>query len=346
MQDLNSRAFWLLLSAIDLGWRNKSDLNYLKENRKALDRTIAVARANGLYFPFVKELIRIGGRLSSQEELRWTSELQSRSEFQSTIALLNEISRRTGIEYILIKNSSVIENVPRDVDILVREQDFGQFIELLTRHGLKLVSKNIAEISLRKPGLMRIDIYARIHYLGRDFLDERLLWESRANSSTHGIVHPSLAPEAAYLLHSIHGLLGHGGITLLDFLELNGLESRIQDPALCREKAAAFGWGEMFDLWTDKIHSLQKRVYEEHLPVSFPLRLGRHFILKCVSSLDGHSMKRRERLVLGLSLFWDDLIHFSESSGLATILRRSELATGVTNSLGHRVRAMRGDRKA
>ncbi|MEE9288933.1 MAG: nucleotidyltransferase family protein [Bacteroidota bacterium] len=316
------------------------------EDRQALDATIALAKANGLYFPFMKWLIGLVGRVPPQEEKQWASELQSMSEFRNTIGILNAISDRAGIDYIIIKNSSIIEHVPRDVDILVRERDRDQFLELLMAYGQKLIYNDRSEILLAKSGLMKIDVYTRIHYLGRDFLDERFLWESRVNSSTHGMTHPGLSPETAYLLNLIHGLLGHGGITLLDFLDLSGLEKRIPNLAMCRAQAVASGWAKVFDLWTSRLQTLQRRIYEQRLCVKFPIRHGRRFILKCVSALGGHPSRRRERLVLGLSLFWDDLVFLSENSGVASILRRSEVATGVANSIGHRLRSLRGDRKS
>lgn len=338
-----NRALWLLLSAVDSGRQGKEDLGVLMEDSQALDATIALAKANGLYFPFMKWLIGLVGRVPPQEEKQWASELQSMSEFRDTIGILNAISDRAGIDYIIIKNSSIIEHVPRDVDILVRDQDREKLLDLLRAYGLKLVHHDKSETSLAMSGLLSVDVYTRIHYIGMDFLNEKVLWKSRMDSSTHGMHHPGLTPETAYLLNSIHGLLGHGRLTLLDFLDLIGLEKHISNPAVCRAQAVAFGWDRVFDFLTDRLKALQSRMYEQRRPVRFPHRYSKRFILRCISALDGHSPRWREKSALRLSLFWDDLVLYSENSRVGGVMKRSTIATWITNSIGHRLRSLRGD---
>ncbi len=347
MRDLNSRAFWLLLSALDSELHNEKELEQnLEENAEALDAAITLAKPNGLYFPFMKWLIRKRIKVPSKEDKSWASELQSMSEFKNTIGVLNEILQNAGLEYILIKNGNIIEHVPRDVDILVHEQDRDQLIDLFRANGLKLLYNGWSETSLVKAGLMRIDIYTRIHYIGMNFLDENYLWESCKINSEHGMTYPSLTLEADYLLNSIHGLLGHQGITLLDFLNLSSLERRLSNLVGCRNQAVISGWGNVFDLWTDRLQMLRSKIYEQHLPIKFPLKHDRRFILRCVSALDRRTLRRRERLVFGLSLLWGDLVFLSENSRIANTLRQYRIATKVMNSIGHRLMSIRGDMKS
>lgn len=343
---MKTQAFSVLLASVDPDMVEMEDhLPVLKKNGEVLKAAIALARANALYFPFMNRLIRSGVGLPPREREPWARELEAALEFKRTIEVLNEVSRNSGIPYTLIKNGGIIEHVPRDVDILVRPDDRNQFIELLAEHGLNLIHDARSETTLARSGLMKIDVYARIHYLGRDFLGENFLWDSRLKASTHGISHPALNPEASYTLDLIHGLMGHGGITLLDFLDLRGLRRQMKNPGACRAEALAFGWQGAFDLCTAELDTLARIAYEDRAAIDFPFRYGRQFIMRCVNSLDGDSLTPHQRLALDLSLLWDEVVDFSETSGLATILRRSETVFRIANSLGHQLRSMRGDWK-
>ena len=343
---MNAEAFRLLLAAAGAVSAKGSDVPRLPRDARALAVALRLAEANGLYYCLLRFLTRSGIAVPSSESARWATVLKTRERFLQTITFLNDVAERFGIDYIIIKNCSTVDHVPRDVDVLVREDERSRFMQALRESGLDIVHDDLAETSLQGNGLLRIDVYARIRYLGRDFLDGRFLWESQRAATTYGIDHPGLGPEAAYLLNSVHRLFGYGSITLLDFLDLMNLEARLDKPSWCRSQAQACGWARTYDMLTAHFQELGDRLRNESKALAFPHRFGTSFVLRCVSNLDALSLGARERAAFGISLLWDDLIFLFETSGLAEGLRRSPMSARLGNAMGHRLRSARGDRKS
>src|SRR5437879_10531812 len=185
---------------------------------------------HGLYCAFLKTSLACGHRLPAHERARWEAQYHGIVGLQASLDALADTSQSVGIEFLVIKNIQTIEHVPRDLDIFVRDSDRGAFLERLRSEGFEFVYNDGSEISLARPGSMRVDVYSRIHYLGRDFLDEAYLFRSRAAIRLHQREVTGLEPEAASLLNSAHAMFGHGAITLLDFLEFRRLNGRETPP--------------------------------------------------------------------------------------------------------------------
>lgn len=305
-----------------------------------------LADRNGLYYPFLTAWIARGGRVPHGQEARWREEQRNRDRLQATLVTLNRASARSRVEYAVIKGASILDPVYRDVDVLVRDEEREPFLAALGEEGFVTVSEDEAEFSLAAPERLRVDLYSRIHYLGRDFLPVGELFTSLERMRSQGIEHPCLSPESSFLMNSIHGLLGHSAVSLMDFLDLVALRRQIGDLSRVRARAARAGWGVMFDRWLDHLGDLERRVYQEHRAVTFPARHGHRFILDCVDSLDGRPLSARELRVLGLTLLWDDLIYYTEDAGLDRPLKESRLASRLGNVVGHQLRILRGDSKS
>lgn len=339
---MNPDAFALLLSTVDPAYAEQT----VPAADDALLREVCdLARANGLYFAFVRRLEASDIDLPPGEGSRWAEELRAHKRYRRTLELLRAASEHSRIEYAVIKNVWTIEHVPRDVDVFVPESDVAGFLKALGGQGFEILFDDGAEISTASPGSLRVDIYPRVHYLGRDFLSGAFLAVARTTESFSAIRIPTIRADAAFALNSIHSIFGHGAITLLDFLDLRALAIRSEDGHAARAHAETFGWARTFDLWTERLERLRETVYEKGFAPTFPLRHGRAFIRRAVALLDGEPLALRERIALRASLLWDDLLFASEGSGLNDGLRRSPLASGVANAAGHRLRTMRGDRK-
>lgn len=312
---------------------------------KVVEEALRIARANGLYYTFVGRWTRAGGSLPDAAKTRWSAELHSIETFRSSLDALEDVAGSSGLEYIMIKSAQTLEHVPRDIDIFVREADRAAFLESLKSRGFGFVYNDGGEISLARPGAMRVDVYSRIHYLGRDFLDEAFLFRSRMETPVHDRKVPGLLPEAAFLLNSVHGIFGHGAITLLDLLDLRNLRMLAEGERF-RDRAEKFGWARVYDLWSARLASLEAQMYSRHVPVPFPQRLESRFVINAVASLNGHDLGLRGQMLLRLSLLWDRALFVSEAHGFQNALGRSALARAIANSAGHRIRFMRGDRKS
>ncbi len=341
---MSSHAFWLLLATVDQSPVSVDADPARVESRTASD-TAVLADRNGLYYPFLQAWLARGGTVPAGQAHRWKQELENRERLRSTLQTLNRAAGQSQVSYAVIKNASVLDPVPRDVDVLVRDEDRDAFLGALGDEGLATVSQDAAEYSLLGPGLLRVDVYSRIHYLGRDFIPVADLFASVRTVETHGIEHPTLSSESSLLMNSVHGLLGHSAVSLMDFLDLVALRRTIGDLTGVRARAERSGWDAAFDRWVGHIEGLRERIYEEHRVVPFPARHGHRLILDCVGSLQGQELTRRELRILNLTLLWDDVVYYAEEAGFDVALKRSRLAARFGNVVGHRLRILRGDSK-
>ena len=340
---MNPEGFRFLLSALASDRGPRADPTG-RGNAQVVAEAIRIARANGLYYPFVARLVESNGGVTATEAETWAAEQTLRACFLETIRFLNEVSADNGLDYLVIKDCPTIEHVPRDVDILVRGEDRDAFVHSLQEHGLELEYSSPAETSLRGAGRLRVDVYSEIRYLGTEFVSVGFLWHSRRILPTHGIPHPGLAPEATHLLNLIHAFLGRGSLSLLELLDFQGLEPLMTDPRAPRAEAEARGWGRVYDLLIADLARLRAGIFDEHRVMQFPHRYGRGFVLDCVSELDVPP-RTREAIALRATLLWDDVLFRLEDSGIADRIRKSAVAVRLGNSVGHRLRSMRGDRK-
>lgn len=342
---MNAEAFWLLLRTVADDPHGLGSAPSGRDKPRTVRVAFETARPNGLFYAMASRWTAQGRALPREADAPWREAMQQREAFRRTVEDLNRAASVSRREYCMIKDYRAVENVPRDVDVLVREADQPAFLAALQSDGFRFASRDEAEVSLSKPGGLRVDVYGKIHYLRRDFLDPEYLFSMRRDCISHGVAHPGLAPEAAYLLNSAHGLFGHAELTLLDFLDFRKLRAEIRDAAAVKGVASHRGWGRVLERWEGHLLDLERRVYEQREPVRFPLRNGRRFLLDCVGQLDGAPLARQDRRALSLSLVWDQLIFVAETAGLAKLLRRSALASLASNTAGHRLRLLRGDRK-
>jgi hypothetical protein len=345
MKPLHARAFWLLLSAVTEVSPDGNRTDPSPMDGRTLAAAISLAKENGLYYPLMSHLLKAGLEMPPREEARWRRELDDLARFRNTLHALNGVSSAANVEYTVIKDCQNVAQIPRDVDVYVTEDQREAFIDALLSQGFHMAYNDDAETSLVMDNLLRVDLYSRIHYLGRDFVSDSFLRDSRTTTSTLGVSHPGLRPEAALLLNSAHGLFGHAALTLADFLDLRTLQREISDLDVCRTWASASGWGTTFALWIAYLQHLESRTFRARDPVRFPCRHGRRLVMQCISALDGPRLRSRERLLLEASLIWDGVVSYAEQSGLDNAVRRSGIAVHAANIAGHWIKASRGDRK-
>lgn len=322
---------------------NNDELKRLLVERRLQRATLALADANGLYYAAALRIMQLGVQLVDTE--RWDAELRNIQEIRNAISTLNTVATEHDIQYILIKEYRVVPNVARDVDIFIHEHDRKRLTEALGTCGFAILHDNPAETSLHARGSRRIDAYARIRYLGKDFIQQDLLWDFRVIHSTHGVAHPGLSPTLTLLLNSIHGLLGHPYLTLLDYLDFLELIENLGNVDDCRDLANKAGWQGLFDEWLQKLGRLREGMAKDGYSAGFPARNGALFTLRCVSQINDMKSGSRLKLTVLLNSIWDDFIYLAEKSGMARVIKSSAAASGVANQVGHHLREMRGDAK-
>jgi len=336
--------FSALLSVVDPDYNKSFEVEELTRENRLLKATARLAKRNGLYYWFIQRLIESGVALPAGQDGPWQQEKERLAEFKRTVMLINSLSRDYGIDYILIKGCDTVPNVPRDVDILVRVEDSERIYRALADYGAKCFYSGPVEASFLIAGCIKLDIYCGISYLGMDFVDGTLLWNSRVEKEIFGISYCGLNQEADFLSFLPHTLFGHRSMTLLDFLHLKHLRKEIKDIELCREYAYRQGWGAAFDSSLTLLSSLATRIYEKRKTVSFPYLFKRDFMLKCASALDKVELGTRQKLFfsisLGLDWFSDKLMKSPFYESLASF----GVGRKAYNLLNYFVRSMRGDR--
>jgi len=335
----------VVLSVVDSKYPKDISVGEISKDDKLLKSAAKLAERNGLYYYFILRLkeLNIDLTLLDNEEERWNEEEQKLAAFKKTLSFLNNMQSRYGMDYILIKACTKIPHIPRDVDILVRNEDKDRIYNLLKREGMKVVYSNPVETAFVKEGYTKLDVYSGIQYIGMNFIDSEFLWNSKIEDEMFEIKYPSLSDEANFLLLLVHSIFGHRSMTLLDFLHMKTLMSNI-DKEICRGHASKKGWGAVFDMGLEKLDYLYKRIYKNGETVSFPYLFDRKFMLKCVASIDGLDMKRSEKLFFHISLGLDRLAYGLAKSPFYNYLLAFYIGRKIFNSLGYFIRNRRGDR--
>jgi len=332
----------VVLSVADPEYSNDIPVKEIVKNRDLLKAAIKLAEKNGLYYYFIFRLRELNLDLSFLDKYPWDRELQKLSALKKTLTFLNDIRKHDGIDYIVIKACTNIPHVPRDVDILVRIEDREKIYDIFRRNGMEVLYSNSVETAFGKEGYMKLDIYSRIQYIGMNFIDSEFLWDSKVEDRMFGMKYPSLNDEANFLLLLVHSIFGHRSMSLLDFLHIKTLMSNI-DKRVCRDYAYGVGWGAVFDMSLEKLESIYKTIYKDG-GVSFPYLFDRKFMLKCVASMDGLKMKRREKVFFSVSLGLDRFSYELARSRFYNYLLAFNTGRRIFNSLGYFVRNRRGDR--
>ena len=331
----------VVLSVVDPEYPNDIQVEEIAKDKGLLKSAIKLAERNGLYYYFIYKPKELGVDLPFEKD-RWTKENQRLSEFKETISLLNTVSNDYGIDYIIIKACNAIPHIPRDVDIFVRNEDRTRIIEALEDKGMECIDLDVTETVLRKEGYIDVELYSRICYLGIDFIDESLFWESNIKDMMFGIEYSSLNKEANFLLMLIHRLLGHRSMSLLDFLHMNSLKDDIDIDA-CRKYARENGWESVFDLVVNKLNALYEKIYKEGEIVPFPYLFDRKFMLECVSNINGLKMGRHNKIIFSISLIQDGILHELQNSLLYNLLKYFKPTRTVIGFFIRLVKKMRGD---
>jgi hypothetical protein len=334
----------LVLSVVDPGYKHGISATELSRDLPLLERTIKYAEMNGLYYPFLSNIFEFDPTISQLDGKRWERELNDLEGLKNTISFLGDLHDREGLDYIIIKACTTIPHVPRDVDIFIHDNQKDKIRAIFDRSNMKVLYSNNVETSFERQGYMKLDIYAKIQYISKEFIDENYLWRSREVGNLFGIDCTILNNEANFLLLFIHSLFGHRCITLLDFLNMNNIIRNIETLDVCRTYSSIHGWGPVFDMGLERLNHLQKLIYDDGMQIPFPYLFDKRFMLRCIASMDDLQLSEKEMFYLNLSLNMDWFSYELRKSPLYDYLKRSNTGRKIFNSLGYLIRSRRGDR--
>jgi len=332
-----------ILDFIDESQNNRSEFVPILSNSRFQETLLNYADINGLYYAVAQTIKQLGIPLLKPE--RFSLELKQIAEIKTTIEILNSISSEYGVKYILIKDINNVQNVARDVDILIHKADWDIMKNALFERGFTIIHDNPAEISFEARGCRRVDIYNGISYFHKDFIRSNRLWGSIEIHTTHGVSHPGLSCSLSLLVNSIHGIFGHPYLSLLDYISfLRSISDKtIVDNSI--KIANELGWSRLFERWIERIQVFNDRIEKQGRFLRFPVRNGISFTLDCVTMIEDIDFASRAKFAMAINLIWDDLLFVANKSGIGPRFKSSMILPIMTNRLGHSLRLLRGDSK-
>jgi len=328
-----------LLSVINPGSPDHKEL----AKTDNLAASIKLARINGLYYLFLCRLKELDIDIPSSEEKKWSQELDNLAKYKKTIELIDRLSTKYGIDYILIKDCNTVPHIPRDIDTFVRSEDRTRFINALEDIGMRCTQSGIAETSLTGEYL-KTDIYTDICYMGVDFLDKSILWNSRVENRMFGMRYIGLNNESNFILLLIHSLFGHRSMSLLDFLHLTNIYDKT-DINFCRDYAISMGWGRTFDTALTKFNEVRRDLNESKF-VYFPYLFNKDLLLDCLSGVEGFDNSLINKFFVNVTFVQDRLIYELKDSKINNVIKSSGPLRNVINSVTASIKSRRGDRKS
>jgi len=314
------------------------------ERKRTYTEILKLAEKNGLKFHILKTLKNLDLPPGVTEIHGHDNEFKRKQLFKSTIQFLNRISKDNCIDYALIKSFDTIEHTPNDIDIFVLPEQRSNLIFALKQNGMSCQQSSIAETKLEGK-YMNIDIYTEVCYLNFNFLEGQDLWEARIKKSFLGEKYFGLNPDADYLLLLPHSLFGHRRMTLLDFLHLKNLQTKI-DLEKCRDYAKQQGWGYIFDAMTDLLNSMYEDIYLNRKVKMFPFYYPKAFIWDNIKHLQNDEIENKKRLYFELSYLLEEVMYKCEDTFIYRSIKSFGPAQKIFNSACSLAKKERGDRKS
>ena len=172
--------------------------------------------------------------------------------FTHELAKMSVRLEETGLRWMLIKTVRGFAREIRDLDILIFDDEFRRFQEILAPLGYKksgeLSGFKMEVKSYRMlDGLTRVpvtmDVHSRIGYEGLTFIDEDEVWKSRRVWNCNGspVAIPSMEHQLVTTI--LNSFFGDGGLRLSDIFELDALIKEGVNTSRVFEIARKYGWG-------------------------------------------------------------------------------------------------------
>jgi len=333
----------VVLSVVDPEYPNQVNLEEIMGKKDLLKFAIKLAERNGLYYYFINKLREQNVDILLEEK-HWNEKERRLSDLKETIALLNEVSKEQGINYILIKDCNTVPHIPRDVDIFIRAEEKEDMIKALDKYGMRCEHSGSIETTLLGEAYLPIDLYTKIVYFGNEFLDEGFLFNSIEEKEMFGIRYPGLNNEAEFMLTLLHSLFGHRCLTLLDFLHLKQIKNSKLDIKLCKNYARTAKWENVFLLALEEFNLIHKEIYMGNRKITFPYLFNIKFVMKCVQQINRISLSQSDKFRIYFSLFLDGAKLKLEGSMFYNMVRGCTPLRKALLSVGYRSRSMRGDK--
>ena len=133
--------------------------------------------------------IELGNRQDSETVRVIDQADRYQRRYAKTLKLLDEVCKEKGYEYLLYKTYKFIpEMVDGDIDIIVREKDFQNFLNTFQTLGFECEEDEPGKGKCEKVGFSVIEPHTNISWRGGSHVSESFIWEKPIDVKVDGLV--------------------------------------------------------------------------------------------------------------------------------------------------------------
>jgi hypothetical protein len=186
--------------------------------------------------------------------------------------------------------------IGNDIDVLVKKGDLAGLHDALLAAGygdVVLFPRHEHCIMVKKPGQINLHIQSRVHWCGKQFLDEAVIWDNPRMVTFAGQELETSNATADFLIHLAHINFEHPFFRLSELLYLFSLVPAV-DFNLAWEQVGRYRWQRTFRRTVNMMNNIHMALYGEpvtdqvpctdmHLTqLSFPFVFSRRHLIAAV----------------------------------------------------------------
>ncbi|MCP3953108.1 MAG: nucleotidyltransferase family protein [Desulfobacterales bacterium] len=183
---------------------------------------------------------------------------------QATVAAFDAVMPAEHLLYKTYKGKH-FPRIGNDIDVLVRPADLPDLHRNMLAAGYRDVVLFPAHercIMVKKPGQINLHIQSRVHWCGKQFLDEAQIWREPRKVSFADREIPTNNVTADFLIHLAHINFEHPFFKFSELLYLFSLVPQV-DFALAFEQARKYRWRRTFVRTVNMLNNIHVVLYGE-----------------------------------------------------------------------------------
>jgi thymidylate kinase len=212
------------------------------------DYIINFAKSSESGFYLVQNLLlHYGNELPSKVRKDLYIILQMHQEryarFLETLRIISYRFNENNVKFLLFKTPVGLKYIPRDIDIIVHENDFQRASRVLQQiYAKRSVSRSAKTVSYKNDILWPIDLHAKLGWFGIQVVDDEKIWQRARLIDVQGISLLNPSPEDEFLLVAAHLLFTTFRTDLSDLFYLKHLSEGSIDWGYIFSHAKRYDW--------------------------------------------------------------------------------------------------------
>ena len=189
---------------------------------------------------------------------------------------IEDLKRHIQTDYIIFKTykGASFHRIGNDIDVVVKHQDLRDIHQSLLSKGYQDVvrfPRHERCIMVKKPGQMNLHIQSRIHWCGKEYLDERLIWENPRDVTYAGHHIQINNVNADFLIHLAHINFEHPFYKFSELLYLFTLASMVDYQQVIGQ-AQKYRWKQTLLRNINLMNNIHRMLYDEPVTVAVPFK--------------------------------------------------------------------------